>query len=45
MTFTVNVVANGWSVEIWRGRVDRTVHVFTDRDALMAFLTSLLEGH
>lgn len=43
MTFTVNVVANGYSVEIWRNRVDRTVHVFVDRYALMEFLHNLLD--
>ena len=43
MTFTVRVAANGWCVELFRGRTERVEHVFVDRGELLRFIETLLD--
>lgn len=43
MTLAINIrtCANGWLVEIWRGRNPKEEHVFTETDAMLQFVEQL----
>lgn len=44
MTLAINIrnCANGWLVEIWRGRNPKEEHVFVDMDTALAFVEQVM---
>lgn len=44
MTLAINIrtVANGWLVEIWRGKNPKEEHVFIDGESARAFVQNLI---
>lgn len=42
LAINIRTVANGWLVEIWRGRNPKEEHVFVDNDEAVRFVEQLM---